>query len=144
RYVAQQRDGRFCRAARWDADPDRQVPAGVRHRTARRCGVTGTPHLCIGEVLSVPQGEYPDVTHSKIRFLESQGLIQPERTSAGYRKFYEKDIERLRWVLHQQRDHFLPLKVIRKMLEEGVDRYDPSRGAQPTLFTPMSDEGGAS
>lgn len=106
--------------------------------------MTVTPHLSIGEVLSLLQEEFPDVTISKIRFLESQGLIQPERTSAGYRKFYEKDIERLRWVLHQQRDHFLPLKVIRKMLEEGVDRYDPSRGAQPTLFTPMSDEGGAS
>lgn len=102
--------------------------------------MTVTPHLSIGEVLALLQEEFPDVTISKIRFLESQGLIQPERTSAGYRKFYEEDIERLRWVLHQQRDHFLPLKVIRKMLEEGVDRYDPSRGAQPTLFTPMSEE----
>lgn len=96
-------------------------------------------HLSIGEVLGLLQEEFPDVTISKIRFLESQGLIQPERTAAGYRKFYAEDIDRLRWVLRQQRDHFLPLKVIRKMLEEGVDRYDPAGGEQPTLFTPLAE-----
>jgi len=75
-------------------------------------------HLSIGEVLSLVQDEFPDITISKIRFLESQGLLDPERTPSGYRKFYESDIERLQWILTQQRDHFLPLKVIRERLAE--------------------------
>lgn len=74
-------------------------------------------HLSIGEVLTLLQDEFPDVTISKIRFLESQGLINPERTPSGYRKFYEPDIERLRWILVQQRENFLPLKVIRERLD---------------------------
>jgi len=75
-------------------------------------------HLSIGEVLSLVQEEFPDITISKIRFLESQGLLDPERTPSGYRKFYESDIERLQWILTQQRDHFLPLKIIRDRLAE--------------------------
>ena len=75
-------------------------------------------HLSIGEVLSLLQEEFPDVTISKIRFLESQGLLDPERTPSGYRKFYEADIERLRWILTQQRENFLPLKVIKDRLDE--------------------------
>jgi DNA-binding transcriptional MerR regulator len=75
-------------------------------------------HLSIGEVLSLVQEDFPDVTISKIRFLESQGLLDPERTPSGYRKFYSGDIERLQWILTQQRDHFLPLKVIRERLDE--------------------------
>lgn len=74
-------------------------------------------HLSIGEVLTLLREEFPDITISKIRFLESQGLIDPERTPSGYRKFYEGDIERLRWVLLQQRDNYLPLKVIKGRLE---------------------------
>jgi DNA-binding transcriptional MerR regulator len=74
-------------------------------------------HLSIGEVLSLLQEEFPDVTISKIRFLESQGLLDPERTPSGYRKFYEVDIERLRWILRQQKDNFLPLRVIKDRLE---------------------------
>ncbi len=91
-------------------------------------------HLSIGEVLALVQEDFPDVTISKIRFLESQGLIAPERTGAGFRKFYDSDIERLRWILRQQGDHFLPLKVIKKMLEDGAD---PSAGVQtqPTLWS---------
>jgi DNA-binding transcriptional MerR regulator len=69
-------------------------------------------------VLSLLQTEYPDVTISKIRFLESQGLLDPERTPSGYRKFYEHDIARLRWILRQQRENFLPLKVIKDRLDE--------------------------
>lgn len=76
------------------------------------------PHLSIGEVLSLLQEEFPDVTISKIRFLESQGLLDPDRTPSGYRKFYDADISRLRWILRQQREHFLPLKVIKERLEE--------------------------
>ena len=75
-------------------------------------------HLSIGEVLSLVQEDFPDVTISKIRFLESQGLLDPERTPSGYRKFYAGDIERLQWILIQQRDNFLPLKVIRERLDE--------------------------
>jgi DNA-binding transcriptional MerR regulator len=73
-------------------------------------------HLSIGEVLSLLREEFPDITISKIRFLESQGLLDPERTPSGYRKFYEEDVERLRWILRQQREHFLPLKVIKGRL----------------------------
>jgi DNA-binding transcriptional MerR regulator len=76
-------------------------------------------HLSIGEVLSLLQDEFPDITISKIRFLESQGLLDPERTPSGYRKFYEGDIDRLRWILRQQREHFLPLKVIKDRLADG-------------------------
>jgi DNA-binding transcriptional MerR regulator len=75
--------------------------------------VTERAFLSIGEVLELLKDEFPDVTISKIRFLESQGLIDPERTPSGYRKFYEPDVARLRWILEQQRDHFLPLKVIK-------------------------------
>jgi DNA-binding transcriptional MerR regulator len=78
-------------------------------------------HLSIGEVLSLLREEFPDVTISKIRFLESQGLVDPERTPSGYRKFYDHDVERLRWILRQQRENFLPLKVIRGRLSEVED-----------------------
>ena len=95
-------------------------------------------HLSIGEVLALVQADFPDVTISKIRFLESQGLIAPERTASGYRKFYDSDIDRLRWILSQQRDHFLPLKVIKRMLDQGVDVADPSQ-VQPSLFSSPDD-----
>lgn len=74
-------------------------------------------HLSIGEVLDQLRSEFPDVTISKIRFLESQGLIDPERTPSGYRRFYPPDLQRLRWILLQQRDHFLPLRVIKERLD---------------------------
>ncbi len=83
--------------------------------------------LSIGEVLSLLKDEFPDVTISKIRFLESQGLLDPERTPSGYRKFYDTDVERLRWILRQQREHFLPLKVIKGRLRgdpEGAEDDD--------------------
>ena len=79
---------------------------------------TGTDHQSIGEVLAALRDEFPDVTISKIRFLESQGLIDPERTPSGYRKFRDGDVARLRWILHQQKDNFLPLKVIKSRLDE--------------------------
>jgi DNA-binding transcriptional MerR regulator len=81
--------------------------------------VSGRTYLSIGDVLTLLREEFPDVTISKIRFLESQGLVNPERSPSGYRKFFEADVERLRWVLRQQREHFLPLKVIRDRLSEG-------------------------
>jgi DNA-binding transcriptional MerR regulator len=75
-------------------------------------------HASIGDVLNQLRDDFPDITISKIRFLESQGLIDPERTPSGYRKFYPADVERLRFILRQQRDHFLPLKVIKERLDE--------------------------
>jgi DNA-binding transcriptional MerR regulator len=77
-------------------------------------------HLSIGEVLGLLLEEFPDVTISKIRFLESQGLIEPERTPSGYRKFYEHDVELLRIILREQREHFLPLRVIKDRIDAGV------------------------
>lgn len=77
------------------------------------------PYLSIGEVLAMLLDEFPDVTISKIRFLESQGLIDPERTPSGYRKFYDPDVDRLRVILREQRENYLPLRVIRDRLESG-------------------------
>ena len=80
-------------------------------------------YLSIGEVLGLLLEEFPDVTISKIRFLESQGLISPERTSSGYRKFYDDDVDLLRVILTEQRQNFLPLRVIKNRLESGeIDR----------------------
>ena len=87
--------------------------------------MTERSHLSIGEVLNLLQDEFPDITISKIRFLESQGLLDPERTPSGYRKFYEDDIERLRWILRQQKENFLPLKVIKDRLATG-ELEDPT------------------
>ncbi|MFI6357092.1 MerR family transcriptional regulator [Streptomyces sp. NPDC050743] len=73
--------------------------------------------MSIGTVLNVLREEFPEVTVSKIRFLESEGLIEPQRTPSGYRKFSAGDVERLAHVLRMQRDHYLPLKVIREHLD---------------------------
>lgn len=83
-----------------------------------------TGYLSIGEVLGLLLEDFPDVTISKIRFLESQGLISPERTSSGYRKFYEADVELLRVILTEQRSNYLPLRVIKDRLETG--EIDPT------------------
>jgi DNA-binding transcriptional MerR regulator len=77
--------------------------------------------LTIGDVLAHLKVEFPDLTISKIRFLEDQGLVQPERTPSGYRKFSGGDVNRLRYVLSQQRDHYLPLRVIKDQLD-AIDR----------------------
>lgn len=80
--------------------------------------------LSIGEVINQLRDEFPDVSVSKIRFLESQGLVDPHRTSSGYRQFGKDEIARIRFILQQQRDHFLPLKVIKSKLtlwERGED-----------------------
>jgi DNA-binding transcriptional MerR regulator len=91
--------------------------------------------LTIGEVLNQLKEDFEDITISKIRFLESEGLVFPDRTDSGYRKFSDDDVNRLRFILTAQRDHYLPLKVIREQLE----RLDA--GEVPT--TPATDaEGG--
>jgi DNA-binding transcriptional MerR regulator len=77
--------------------------------------------LSIGEVLSRLRTDFPDVTISKLRFLEDQGLVQPDRTPSGYRKFSSSDVARLKYVLSQQRDHYLPLRVIKDQLD-AIDR----------------------
>jgi DNA-binding transcriptional MerR regulator len=74
--------------------------------------------LSIGQVLARLTPEFPDLTPSKLRFLEEQGLVSPARTEAGYRKFGARDLDRLRLILSMQRDHYLPLKVIRSYLED--------------------------
>ena len=73
--------------------------------------------LSIGAVLGRLREDFPDVTISKIRFLESEGLVRPARTASGYRQFTESDVERLRFVLAAQRDRYLPLKVIKEQLD---------------------------
>jgi DNA-binding transcriptional MerR regulator len=83
----------------------------------------------IGEVLVAVKAEFPDITISKIRFLESEGLIEPERTPSGYRKFYVEDVDRLRSILRMQRDEYLPLKVIKERLlkqDAGDDEGAPT------------------
>ena len=79
--------------------------------------VATVDHVSIGDVLDQLRPEFEDITISKIRFLESQGLIDPERTPSGYRKFSPSDVERLRFILREQREHFLPLKVIKERLD---------------------------
>ncbi|WP_345712625.1 MerR family transcriptional regulator [Kineococcus glutinatus] len=91
--------------------------------------------MTIGEVMAQLSGEFPDISISKIRFLEEQGLVEPQRTPAGYRKFSAEDVERLRYVLGAQRDHYLPLRVIREHLE-ALDRgFEPPAlpGAAPVV-----------
>ena len=83
-----------------------------------------TKTLSIGEVINQLRDDFPDVSVSKIRFLESQGLIDPDRSPSGYRQFDSQDVARLSFILQQQRDHFLPLKVIKSKLtlwERGED-----------------------
>ena len=103
-------------------------------------------YLSIGEVLSLLRPEFPDLTISKIRFLESQGLLNPERTPSGYRKFYDGDVDRLRWVLRQQREQYLPLKVIKGRLgvEGGEDEVDEAAIAVATAPPPPEAEEAAS
>jgi DNA-binding transcriptional MerR regulator len=102
-------------------------------------------YLSIGEVLDSLRDDFPDISISKIRFLEAEGLISPERTESGYRKFYERDLARLRYILSLQRDHFLPLRVIRERLEQAdsnggaipaPDEARPPRSAKKTQAPP--------
>jgi DNA-binding transcriptional MerR regulator len=93
--------------------------------------VPDSHYLSIGEVLGLLLEDFPDVTISKIRFLESQGLIEPERTPSGYRKFYDHDVDLLRAILHEQRENFLPLKVIRDRIESGGIQGDATGGRTP-------------
>jgi DNA-binding transcriptional MerR regulator len=88
--------------------------------------------LTIGQVLGELDREFPDLTISKIRFLEDEGLLQPERTAAGYRKFSREDVARLRYILTCQRDHFHPLRVIKDNLDSLDRGLEPTAGGPPT------------
>ncbi|MFA9428606.1 MerR family transcriptional regulator [Egicoccus sp. AB-alg2] len=101
--------------------------------------------LTIGEVLNRLKDEFDDITISKIRFLEAEGLISPDRTESGYRKFTGEDIDRLRYVLRAQRDRYLPLKVIKEELER-IDAGQPverpaSSADDPSAAAPATADG---
>jgi len=89
--------------------------------------------MSIGEILVTLKTEFPDITISKIRFLEGEGLIGPERTASGYRKFHQEDVDLLRMILRLQRDEYLPLKVIKERMEKSDD--------QPPVKSFMGDSG---
>jgi DNA-binding transcriptional MerR regulator len=95
---------------------------------------TGSPRgdvlMSIGEVLAHLRVDFPDTTISKLRFLETEGLVEPRRTAAGYRKYSWDDVARLRYVLTAQRDHYLPLRVIREQLA-ALDEGPPATGPAP-------------
>jgi DNA-binding transcriptional MerR regulator len=100
--------------------------------------------LSIGEVLSLLRVDFPDITISKIRFLEAEGLIEPERSPSGYRKFAPVDVDRLRYVLSVQRDHYLPLRVIKERLEalgRDPEALAPRSVDSPTASAPRADAG---
>jgi len=103
-------------------------------RTADGSSVPSRAFLSIGEVLTQLRPDFPDVTISKIRFLEDEGLVKPERTTSGYRKFSREDVGRLRYVLTAQRDQYLPLRVIKEHLE-AIDRglEPPASGGGPRV-----------
>lgn len=89
----------------------------------------------IGEVVAGLRGDFPDVSDSKLRFLESQGLVTPQRTGKGYRKYSRTDVAKLRWILTQQRDHYLPLKIIRERMASvsWSDQADPQDSRLPDV-----------
>lgn len=119
--------------------------------------MTGPSALSIGEVTDLLKHEFPDVTMSKVRFLEARGLIDPPRSSSGYRQYLSKDVERLQFILRQQRDHFLPLKVIKAQLARW-DRGEapnsgpkaagkgapPAQSSAPSAPAPAAEAGGGS
>jgi DNA-binding transcriptional MerR regulator len=92
----------------------------------------GGPLMSIGEVLAHLRPEFPDTTISKLRFLETEGLVEPRRTPSGYRKYTAADLTRLRYILTAQRDHYLPLRVIREQLA-ALDRGEAPPGPRPAL-----------
>lgn len=99
---------------------------------SRRPSSSGASRLSIGQVLEFLRDEFPDLAHSKLHYLESEGLLSPERTPAGYRKYSREDMDRLRFVLRAQRDRFWPLKVIKEhLLEHGVDSEVTSIASRP-------------
>ena len=107
---------------------DAAIPAQIADRQTRS----------IGEVINGLRNEFPELTVSKVRFLEAQGLVNPTRSPSGYRMFSDDDVDRLRYVLSEQRDHFLPLKVIKSKLtawDRGEDTATPrDSGPAPEAY----------
>src|ERR1700712_4606232 len=98
--------------------------------------------MSIGAVLDSLRPDFPDVTISKIRFLEAEGLVTPQRSGSGYRRFTAYDCARLRFILAAQRDHYLPLKVIKAQLDAQPDGALPETGSTygvPRLVQVASD-----
>lgn len=91
--------------------------------------------MTIGSVIAVLKPEFPAITISKIRFLEDQGLVTPQRTGSGYRKFSQADVSRLRYALSQQRDHYLPLKVIKEQLDALDSGEEPAEHRTARVIT---------
>jgi DNA-binding transcriptional MerR regulator len=100
-------------------------------------GSTSAPRLTIGTVCKALQEEFPDVSISKIRFLEDQRLITPRRTPGGYRLYGDDDVDQLRTILRMQRDEFLPLRVIRQVIAQG--RSAAGTGRRPRLVGGVED-----
>ena len=93
----------------------------------------------IGQVLKILAVDFPDISISKIRFLESEGLVSPERAPSGYRKYSDDDVERLRYILDVQKNHYLPLKVIKEhldMIDQGME--PPSLDAPAPEAAPVA------
>lgn len=105
-------------------DSTERWPHGISRRATMR----------ISDVLRALRAEFPGVSHSKLRFLEEQGLIDPERTPSGYRQYSPADVERLRYVLLEQRDRYLPLKVIKENLA-ALDEGEVVENPAPRLAT---------
>ncbi|GJF34173.1 MerR family transcriptional regulator [Kitasatospora sp. NE20-6] len=120
------------------ANPPTTLGASPVPATRRAAEVRGRGDelLSIGAVLAFLRDDFPEVTISKIRFLEAEGLVDPQRTPSGYRKFSAGDVERLAYVLRMQRDHYLPLRVIREHLD-AIERGE----APPALPAPEARPG---
>ncbi|AGZ42490.1 putative HTH-type transcriptional regulator [Actinoplanes friuliensis DSM 7358] len=103
------------------------------HQGPRAQGGRDNALMSIGEVLAQLRTEFPDTTISKLRFLEAEGLVDPQRTASGYRKYSWNDVARLRFVLTAQRDQYLPLRVIREQLEAQERGDDPLVHRRPSL-----------
>jgi DNA-binding transcriptional MerR regulator len=110
------------------------------HRSAFATrGGPSRAHVGIGQVLEELRAEFPDISPSKIRFLEAEGLIAPERASSGYRRFAVADIERLRFILTAQRDEYLPLRVIKERLDALSGNGSGAPGAAPPVAQTRSE-----
>ncbi|MFC4497203.1 MerR family transcriptional regulator [Streptomyces ovatisporus] len=119
---------------------ERTPSGGADGSTAhgKGCGPLG-----IGAVLDVLREEFPEVTVSKIRFLEAEGLVEPRRTPSGHRIFDAEDVRRLRFILRMQRDHYLPLRVIREQFDALTSGGESTRLAQRPTGTPAHQRGPA-
>ena len=109
-------------------------------RSPTTTGAGDGARLTIGKVIALLEPEFPDLAVSKIRFLEAEGLLSPERSGSGYRRYSARDVERLRYILTAQRDHFWPLKVIRDALEAQDRGSVAPAAAEPPLEARLTAE----